>query len=346
MTSITPVVFMRPSFEAHNGPTFNGRPGADHVRITRTVPPGRSVAENPCNPAADPRGSAAFLTTGGLHGIRDDSRLDLGKFKSVCCVMDAADRPHAFETIETTPAALHDLLARHADRRPGATRCSSSRPATPPAGCTTWPSRSGVAVTVVAHQRRGAGGGDGQAQDRPRRRAEARPPGAARPAAAVVHMPAPAQRQRRRLSCTAARVVTRRTQSRNAIRSIFSQQGLAAGPRRQAVDARRPRAARAPTPGRSTECDDALDLWRGRLHVELQLMAAGRRAAEGPRRASSTRWPTATTRVRCCRRSRASARALAEAVVLHLDDPHRFKQRRPASPATPAWSPSSSRAAR
>src|SRR5436190_18873096 len=44
------------------------------IDITRTVPPGRSVAENPCNPAADPRGSAASLTRGGLHGIRDDSR--------------------------------------------------------------------------------------------------------------------------------------------------------------------------------------------------------------------------------------------------------------------------------
>src|SRR5687767_8409856 len=42
--------------------------------------------------------------------------LDLGKFKSVCCVMGGAgaNGAHAFETLATTPQALHDLLARHA----------------------------------------------------------------------------------------------------------------------------------------------------------------------------------------------------------------------------------------
>ena len=30
--------------------------------------------------------------------------LDLGKFKSVCCVMDAPTGAHAFETAATTPA--------------------------------------------------------------------------------------------------------------------------------------------------------------------------------------------------------------------------------------------------
>ena len=36
--------------------------------------------------------------------------LDLGKFKSVACVMDARTREHRFATVETTPAA-------HADER-------------------------------------------------------------------------------------------------------------------------------------------------------------------------------------------------------------------------------------
>src|SRR4051812_12421333 len=44
------------------------------VGITRTVPPGRSVAENPCNPAPDPRGLGRFPTTGGLHGFPHDHR--------------------------------------------------------------------------------------------------------------------------------------------------------------------------------------------------------------------------------------------------------------------------------
>src|SRR5437764_9213674 len=36
--------------------------------------------------------------------------LDLGKFKSVACRYDAATGEHAFETVATTPPAVHDLL--------------------------------------------------------------------------------------------------------------------------------------------------------------------------------------------------------------------------------------------
>src|SRR5947207_15507754 len=36
--------------------------------------------------------------------------LDLGKFKSVACRFDPARGRHAFETIATTPPAVHDLL--------------------------------------------------------------------------------------------------------------------------------------------------------------------------------------------------------------------------------------------
>src|ERR1700712_5162086 len=36
--------------------------------------------------------------------------LDLGKFKSVACRYDPATGEHAYETIATTPPAVHDLL--------------------------------------------------------------------------------------------------------------------------------------------------------------------------------------------------------------------------------------------
>src|SRR5687768_8313960 len=39
--------------------------------------------------------------------------LDLGKFKSVCCAMDADSGRHAFEALATTPATVRDLLTRH-----------------------------------------------------------------------------------------------------------------------------------------------------------------------------------------------------------------------------------------
>ncbi len=36
--------------------------------------------------------------------------VDLGKFKSVACRYDPATGEHAFQTIATTPPAVHDLL--------------------------------------------------------------------------------------------------------------------------------------------------------------------------------------------------------------------------------------------
>ena len=42
--------------------------------------------------------------------------LDLGKFKSVACRYDAATGQHAFQTIATTPPAVHDLLIESAPR--------------------------------------------------------------------------------------------------------------------------------------------------------------------------------------------------------------------------------------
>ena len=37
--------------------------------------------------------------------------LDLGKFKSVACVLEVAGNVHRFQTILTSPSAVHDLLA-------------------------------------------------------------------------------------------------------------------------------------------------------------------------------------------------------------------------------------------
>ena len=47
--------------------------------------------------------------------------LDLGKFKTVACVMCCADRSHVFETIDMSPANVHDLIVRHATPVPADT---------------------------------------------------------------------------------------------------------------------------------------------------------------------------------------------------------------------------------
>ena len=44
--------------------------------------------------------------------------LDLGKFKTVACVMDVSTRTHVFETVDMSPANVHDLVVRHVTPRP------------------------------------------------------------------------------------------------------------------------------------------------------------------------------------------------------------------------------------
>src|SRR4051794_7073338 len=152
--------------------------------------------------------------------------LDLGKFKSVCCVMNVATRAHAFETIQTTPQALHDLLSRHAGADPAGLwlvieTCDAAG----------WvydlATSLGVRCTVIHTA------GDERWRWRKVKRKtdkddalklarlallEELPP--------AVHMPNAKQRQKRRLMLHRRSVVTRRTQSRNTIRSIYCQQGL------------------------------------------------------------------------------------------------------------------------
>ncbi len=39
--------------------------------------------------------------------------IDLGRYKSVACVYDRATRAHTFHTLDTTPADIDRLIARH-----------------------------------------------------------------------------------------------------------------------------------------------------------------------------------------------------------------------------------------
>jgi len=206
--------------------------------------------------------------------------LDLGKFKTVACVMNVADRSHVFETIEMSPAAMHELLARHATDPAGETLVVFET-----CDCCGWVydlcAAVGVAASVVA--------ANSEAWQWRRVKRKTDRDDALKLAKlalldqlTIVHMPSPVQRQKRRLILHRRSVVAgqppnpapvaRRTQSRNAIRSIFSQQGIALvrGTKqwtRAGIEQLRAHARPL------AECLDALDLWRGRLHAELQLMA-------------------------------------------------------------------------
>jgi transposase len=139
----------------------------------------------------------------------------------------------------------------------------------------------------------------------------------------AVHVPAPDARQRRRLMLHRRSVVVRRTQCRNGIRSIFSQQGIAlARGNKQWTRAGVEQLQAYAKP--LAECVAVADLWRGRLHAELELM----KGVDAQLKVMDRRLDELAAvdeRTKLLRTMKGVGPRLAEAVVLHLDDPHRFK---------------------
>jgi len=60
--------------------------------------------------------------------------LDLGKFKSVLCIMDVSSRQHRFETIESSPVRITEGIARHVSADPAQTLGWRLKPAIPAGG--------------------------------------------------------------------------------------------------------------------------------------------------------------------------------------------------------------------
>jgi transposase len=251
--------------------------------------------------------------------------LDLGKFKSVGCVMDAAGGEHRFETLDTTPAAVKALLLAHASADRGVLLVVE---ACDVAG---WVYDVGMAIegvtVVVVHTqgderwrwrkvKRKTDRDDALKLARLARLGELPQP--------PVHVPSPERRQWRRLVLHRRSVVARRTASRNAIRSIYSQQGLSlARGNKQWTKAG---VAQLEEDAKAVEaCEDLLDLWRGRLHAELQLMSA----ADAQLKVLDRRLDALAAqepRVALLQSVRGVGPRLSEAVVLHIgEDPRRFK---------------------
>src|SRR5688500_9640329 len=202
-------------------------------QFTRRATRCRSIAKNPCNPAADPRGSVAVpLPQGDCMGFSTILGLDLGKFKSVCCVMNVSTHAQTFETIQTTPQGLHDLLTLHI--------AAAAAAAAEPAGvwlvietCDTagWvhdlATSLGVSCTVVHTI------GDERWRWRKVKRKTDKDDAIKLARLALldelppaVHMPDARQRQKRRLMLHRRSVVTRRTRRRNAMCLILHQKGI------------------------------------------------------------------------------------------------------------------------
>jgi transposase len=248
--------------------------------------------------------------------------LDLGKFKSVGCLLDATTRRHRFDSIDTTPQRLRELLVANATQDPARTlvvieTCDAAGwvhdLATSLGMC--------VAVANCCH--------DAWKWKKVKRKTDRDDAlklakMALNDELPTVHMPAPQVRQRRRLILHRRSLVARRTQCKNAIRSIFSQQGRTHELPRGTKAWTQAGIAQLAADARDLSDCSIDDLWRGRLKLELdllevlheQILTTERKLDELARDDAAVKLletvPGVGTR-------------LAETVAVCLDDPHRFK---------------------
>ena len=264
-----------------------------------------------------------------MHGLEHSTNvrrilaLDLGKFNSVCCVYDPATHAHRFVATQTSPQTIHDLLVAH---QAGGDDPSATLLVIETCDVAGWvhdlATALGMAVAVAnpAHE--------AWRWTRVKRKTDK--DDALKLAKLAVlgqlptaHMPGPQQRQRRRLVHYRRVLVDRRTQIKNQVRSIHSQQGLSLPRRGKAwTQAGIKQIAEAARP--LSECASIDDLWRGRLHVELQLLETLNKQIEQVDEKLDA-LGSQDDRVQLLQSVPGVGPRLAETVVAHLDDPHRFK---------------------
>jgi transposase len=247
--------------------------------------------------------------------------IDLGKFRSVACRYDPATGQHAFETLATTPPAVHDLLIDAAPQLLVIEACSVCG----------WVSdlaeSLGIAVRVANVL------GEAWRWRKVKRKTDRDDALKLAKLAATdqlptVHIPKLAVRQHRALIRHRHALIDRRTGIKNTIRSLLDAQGLsmpgrARGWTRASVDElkqlSRPLAA----------CD-MNNLWRGQLDLELRMLES---VAALIKEADQKLDALAAKDARITRLKTAPqvGTRLAELIVTTLDDARRFKNSRQVS---------------
>lgn len=265
-------------------------------------------------------GTGSSLSQTGRHSFNRILALDLGKFNSVLCDYDPASGGHRFESLATTPQAIHDLLAGLAGDVPAKVvvvmeTCDTSG----------WVHDIAVALgfsVLIANPSNEAWRWTRVKRKTDRDDALKLARMADRSELPTVHMPSPQLRQRRRLVRHRRTLVGRRTQIKNQIRSIHSQQGLSL-----------PRGTKCWSkigiaqieeeawPLESCSIDQ---LWRGRLAVEIALLKSINQLIEQMDKALDG-LAGEDARIKLLQTVPGVGPRLAETVVVHLDDPHRFK---------------------
>ena len=247
--------------------------------------------------------------------------LDLGKFKSVACVYEPASGTHRFETITTCPSAVHDLLIEVMPSRLVIEACST-------AGWIADLARTLSIDLQVANVSTEAWKWQRVKRKTDRDDALKLANMSAMNQLPTVHVPEPAVRQHRGLIKYRHALIDRRTGIKNTIRSLLDSQGLSwpARSRGWTIAALKELSALSVP---LAECD-ALNLWRGQLHLELRMLEqVSALIGEADRKLNAL--SAKDTRVLKLKTIPGVGDRLAELVVSTIDDAHRFRNGRQVS---------------
>jgi transposase len=241
--------------------------------------------------------------------------LDLGKFRSVACRYDTATGEHAFETIATHPAAVHDLLIEMSPAVLVIEAC----------GVCGW--IADLAESLSIEVRVANVLGEAWKWRRVKRKTDRDDALKLAKLAAsdqlpTVHIPKLAVRQHRALIRYRHALIDRRTGIKNTIRSLLDAQGLSLPGRSRgwtigSINALKQLSCPLP------QCD-AENLWRGQLASELTMFEQVTTLIKQADRKLDALAATDQRVTRLRTIPQVGAR-LAELVVTTLDDARRFK---------------------
>jgi transposase len=247
--------------------------------------------------------------------------IDLGKFKSVACRFDPATGTHAFQTIATTPATVHDLLIEAAPALLVIEACSICG----------WIGDLAESLGIevrVANTRGEAWKWKKVKRKTDRDDALKLAKLAAGDQLPIVHLPKLAVRQQRSLIKYRHALIDRRTGIKNTIRSLLDAQGLSLPGRSRGWTIASINELKKLS--RPMHACDLHDLWRGQLDSELKMLEAVTaliKEADKKLDAIAAK-DQRVTRLRTI--PQVGAR-LAELVVAMIDVPHRFQNARQVS---------------
>jgi transposase len=247
--------------------------------------------------------------------------LDLGKFKSVGCVLDVAGNSHRFQTILTNPSAVHDLLVEVMPDRLVIEACSIS-------GWVCDIARALEIVVQVANTNEEAWNWKKVKRKTDRVDAFKLTKLSLLEQLTEVHIPQPPVRQWKSLIKYRHGLIDRRTAIKNTIRSLLDSQGLSM-PHKARAWTKMAISELSQLAKPLSECGE-LELWRGQLHIELRsLKQIGESIAE----CDATLNPIAAADERVVRLQTIPfvGPRLAELIVSTIGDPHRFDNSRQVS---------------